>query len=581
MALDPSISLDVGKGVAQPQDFLTAGLQAAQLGTAQAAATQRIQQAKDMAAINAAFTQAQGDPDKTQDLLNQSGSATAAAMWQQNVNQQRTQLAAQHEASLKAQEAGLGIVSQLASTLGPNSTPQQYAGAKMAMSGVMGPQGKPILDAAMPDNPDPSDIPGILTKIQGITQTQQQHVEMARQAIQDFSDGKTQSAVARSLAMINTGDPTQDLQQRGAMLQTLHERYGSTIDPILQSFVPLITQGAKPADILSAGGIKPTETVIPRGGALAVTPVGGGAPTIALQGPPDLTTPTGLAVDAADSTSPTQARSKAALMLAQGPEQARLAIERAQLGLAQQKEARESATSGAGTPETIAAWVTQLKDPQSGVTLTQVPSAMRSAVVSQLQPGELTKITAQDQAMMTLAQKTIPSIDRVEALAKQINDLGLMGTVGGNWRSLVSGQSAATDLAGLTPAQQQLVGQFVTEAGLITSGVARVHGGARGGGSPQMQAMLKPILEPNSSTLDTYIGHLEGARDFMKVYAAPVDRTGSATPPSSGSTPPPPSSGPISYGGHTFTPTGLANQFKSENGGTFIRKPDGTFLRVQ
>ena len=81
MALDPAISLDVGRGVTQPEDFLTAGTQAAALGNATAVAMQRVQQAKDMAAINAAFTQAQGDPDKTQDLLNQSGSATAAATW--------------------------------------------------------------------------------------------------------------------------------------------------------------------------------------------------------------------------------------------------------------------------------------------------------------------------------------------------------------------------------------------------------------------------------------------------------------------------------------------------------------------
>ena len=314
MALDPAISLDVGRGVTQPEDFLTAGTQAAALGNATAVAMQRVQQAKDMAAINAAFTQAQGDPDKTQDLLNQSGSATAAATWQQNVNAQRKQMADQHDQALKSTEAGFGIASQVANTLDSTSTPEQYAAAKLAIGGVMGQQGKPVLDAVMPDNPNPSDIPGIVSKVQGLSQTAKEHVDAARQAVQDFSDGKTQSAVARSLAMINTGDPAQDLAQRGAMLNTLHERYGSTIDPILQSFVPLIKQGAAPGDILSAGGIKPTETIVPKGSTVLQTPAGGGAPTpvfTAAPGPP--TNEAELAMDAANASSPTSKQSQAAL----------------------------------------------------------------------------------------------------------------------------------------------------------------------------------------------------------------------------------------------------------------------------
>jgi len=172
-----------------------------------------------------------------------------------------------------------------------------------------------------------------------------------------------------------------------------------------------------------------------------------------------------------------------------------------------------------GDPEAIAGWVRQLRNPSSGVVIGQVPMALRTAVIKALQPGEVTKLSQQSQAMKDMAQSTLPSIQRVQGLAKQINDLGLMGSVAGRWRQLVAREASASDLAGLTPAQKQLVGQFVTESGLLISGIARAHGGARGGGSIQMIDQLKPMLDPANKDLDTYIGNLAGATDFMNTYA--------------------------------------------------------------
>jgi hypothetical protein len=158
---------------------------------------------------------------------------------------------------------------------------------------------------------------------------------------------------------------------------------------------------------------------------------------------------------------------------------------------------------------------------------------MRTAVVKQLQAGEIVKLTQQSQAMKETANSVIPIVTKVKDLADQIQKLDLMGTLGGRWRSLISRESSASSIEGLTPAQKQLVGQFITESGLLVSGVAKAHGGARGGGSIQMVEQLKPLLDPGNKDLDTYLGNLNGAMDVLNGYAHMGESGGGTQPPPS------------------------------------------------
>ncbi len=220
--------------------------------------------------------------------------------------------------------------------------------------------------------------------------------------------------------------------------------------------------------------------------------------------------------DPATGLTPSQAEASKRGMAAQA-EAAR--HNRAEEGIATQKL---SLTGGsAADPETVAAYVRMVK--QNG-TLVDVPvtGGMRNAVMKVLGENgvDVQKLTSQDISRKNIAKTLLPKFDSVAQMAKDIDKLGLTGSLGGRWRKLVSGETAASDLSGLTPAQKQLVGRFASEAsGLLMSGIAMAHGGARGGGSPQLLEQVKRYLDPANKDLDVYLGNLAGAREFISGYA--------------------------------------------------------------
>jgi hypothetical protein len=171
-----------------------------------------------------------------------------------------------------------------------------------------------------------------------------------------------------------------------------------------------------------------------------------------------------------------------------------------------------------------------LKNPMSGVTLSQVPKPYHDLVVSQLDPQDLRKLSAQDITMVNTARSVLPHFDKVQELAEQINAMGLAGSVGGRIDQMAAGESSAADIAGLTPEQRKVVGQFATEASLLKTAIAKAHVGVRGAGAVGVASAFEKILAPGNKDLQTYLGNLAGARDFMQGYSD----MGSATP--SGST---------------------------------------------
>ena len=66
----------------------------------------------------------------------------------------------------------------------------------------------------------------------------------------------------------------------------------------------------------------------------------------------------------------------------------------------------------------------------------------------------------------------------------------------------------------------RLVGRFTANLKLMASGVGRVHGGARGGGSIQMINYMTDLLSANSS-IGLFQGRLDGVESYMKTYANP------------------------------------------------------------
>jgi len=155
-------------------------------------------------------------------------------------------------------------------------------------------------------------------------------------------------------------------------------------------------------------------------------------------------------------------------------------------------------------------------------------------------PGQNTqKVTPQTQAIMEGSKMLLPHVGTLRAQAEALDKMGLFGPVMSRIRDLAGKvgttgspeevqanlEKLATDITN-DPALNKdfAVGQFASNLGLMTSGMGRVHGGARGGGSIQMVNYLKSLLS-SDSTLPMFKGRLSTFEDYLKGYAAGPNAT--------------------------------------------------------
>jgi len=144
------------------------------------------------------------------------------------------------------------------------------------------------------------------------------------------------------------------------------------------------------------------------------------------------------------------------------------------------------------------------------------------------------ELTNQTKAMMEGAKMLLPHVNDLRTQALNLEKNGLFGPVMSRIRNLAAKvgttgtpeqiQASLDDFARAITNDPQLsqdaaVGQFVTSLGLMASGMGRVHGGARGGGSIQMINYLKNLLSADS-TLAMFNGRLNSIDSYLKGYAA-------------------------------------------------------------
>jgi len=143
------------------------------------------------------------------------------------------------------------------------------------------------------------------------------------------------------------------------------------------------------------------------------------------------------------------------------------------------------------------------------------------------------QITNQTKTMMEGARMMLPSVPQLRNMAQQLDKAGMFGPVMSRVRELAAkvGTTGSPDevaqnfekLANDLTSDPQLnndalVGEFTTALGLMASGVGRVHGGARGGGSIQMINYLKNLLSAEGS-LSMFNGRLNAVESKLKDYA--------------------------------------------------------------
>ena len=161
----------------------------------------------------------------------------------------------------------------------------------------------------------------------------------------------------------------------------------------------------------------------------------------------------------------------------------------------------------------------------------------KSEAMRRLAAGENVPLaTSQStRSMMEGAQMLLPHVPELENIATELDKRGQFGPISGRIRDLSARFGATMNgdqvhdgkqyemlgdeiqkLAEMT--NDRLVGQFVTSLGLMTSGVGRVHGGSRGGGSIQMINYLKSLLSGTSS-LPLFLGRMDAIDSYLKTYA--------------------------------------------------------------
>lgn len=144
--------------------------------------------------------------------------------------------------------------------------------------------------------------------------------------------------------------------------------------------------------------------------------------------------------------------------------------------------------------------------------------------------------TGTTRTMMEGAQMLEPHVPQLASMATELEKRGLFGPILSRVRQLA--QKYGSTLTDPNPdvsskalqdlgadiardpnlSQDRLVGQFATTLGLMATGTGRVHGGARGGGSPTMMEYFKGLIS-DSASLPMFLGKLDALDTFLKGYA--------------------------------------------------------------
>jgi hypothetical protein len=173
-------------------------------------------------------------------------------------------------------------------------------------------------------------------------------------------------------------------------------------------------------------------------------------------------------------------------------------------------------------------------------------TALKDAVSTELarRGVPITNLDANSRQQALAARDVSTILPEFEREAKQVNDLKLMGPVGGRWAEFLNGKIGASELAGGNAQNAELLNRFLGNAKFLTGALGRMHFGMRGGlaGAAGFEDMLGTGWKDYSG----FKGSLDAAKDWVKTYAAKLPQTAAGL---QGGPPIPPGSTPPSAGG--------------------------------
>lgn len=179
-------------------------------------------------------------------------------------------------------------------------------------------------------------------------------------------------------------------------------------------------------------------------------------------------------------------------------------------------------SSVGGTNPTVDYWANQVMNSPKGYTvLSSIKDKnMLQAVQERIAQmgGNVKNLTNQTMQMGESASAILDQMPNVLNLGEKLNQAGLFHPVVGSVRTWLANNGAAS-LAGVDPQTASDIGDFNTQMGLLQSGMARAHAGARGAGNSAIAARFEQLLNAKGD-YPTFLGAMRGAASFLGRYQA-------------------------------------------------------------
>lgn len=179
-----------------------------------------------------------------------------------------------------------------------------------------------------------------------------------------------------------------------------------------------------------------------------------------------------------------------------------------------------SGDAGGGSNSIIDNWARQAMSDSS--LLAKLPASAKEAVAARMgqMGGDIATPTNQTKQMSEAANDLLPMIDAVQQRAQALQSKGAFDLVGSPLRQFLVKHGAGSVLGYMNadPSLADEAGRFETDLGLLQSGVARAHAGARGAGNTGMAERFEKLMGAQGD-LPTFLGQLQGVRDLLNIYA--------------------------------------------------------------
>lgn len=183
------------------------------------------------------------------------------------------------------------------------------------------------------------------------------------------------------------------------------------------------------------------------------------------------------------------------------------------------------AGGGGGSPEgsdLVDYWANQvLNSPKGYTVLSSLKDKNLLEAVQQRiaqKGGDVKNLTNQTQQMGESASALLDQMPSVLSLGEHLNQQGLFNPVIGPIRSFFA-KHGVSSLMGVDPQTSSDIGDFETQMGLLQSGIARAHAGARGAGNSEIAKRFEDLLNAKGD-YSTFLGKMHGAASFLQQYQA-------------------------------------------------------------